>query len=117
MGIYGTVSYIVVLRTREVGIRMAIGAQKRDVLGLILRESARPVFAGLVADFPRGWSLLSGARPALWTQWRGWRLLGRSLALVHDHCAPCFLPTGPSSDACRSDGGAQIRISPELQIA
>jgi len=49
MGIYGTVSYIVVLRTREVGIRMAIGAQKRDVLGLILRESARPVFAGLVA--------------------------------------------------------------------
>ena len=49
MGIYGTVSYIVVLRTREIGIRMAIGAQKRDVLGLILRESARPVFAGLIA--------------------------------------------------------------------
>jgi hypothetical protein len=49
MGIYGTVSYIVVLRTREVGIRMAIGAQKRDVLGLILRESTRPVLAGLMA--------------------------------------------------------------------
>jgi ABC-type antimicrobial peptide transport system permease subunit len=49
MGIYGTASYIVVLRTREVGIRMAIGAQKRDVLGLILRESARPVLAGLMA--------------------------------------------------------------------
>src|SRR6202020_113414 len=38
MGIYGTVSYIVVLRTREVGIRMAIGAQARDVLSLILAE-------------------------------------------------------------------------------
>ena len=49
MGIYGTVSYIVVLRTREVGIRMAIGAQKRDVLSLILRESTRPVLAGLIA--------------------------------------------------------------------
>jgi ABC-type antimicrobial peptide transport system permease subunit len=49
MGIWGTVSYIVVLRTREVGIRMAIGAQKRDVLGLILRESTRPVLAGLIA--------------------------------------------------------------------
>ena len=47
MGIYGTASYIVVLRTREVGIRMAIGAQKRDVVSLILRESARPVLAGL----------------------------------------------------------------------
>jgi predicted permease len=49
MGIYGTVSYIVLLRTREVGIRMAIGAQKRDILGLILGESTRPVIAGLLA--------------------------------------------------------------------
>jgi putative ABC transport system permease protein len=49
MGIYGTVSYIVVLRTREVGIRMAVGAQKRDVLALILRESTQPVIAGLFA--------------------------------------------------------------------
>ena len=57
MGIYGTVSYIVVLRTREVGIRMALGAKKRDVLILMLRESARPVVAGLVA----GMCLAEGA--------------------------------------------------------
>ncbi len=49
MGIYGTVSFIVVLRTREVGIRMAVGAQERDILGLIMRESTRPVLAGLLA--------------------------------------------------------------------
>ena len=49
MGIYGTVSYMVVLRTREVGIRMALGARKRDVLILMLRESTRPVIAGLIA--------------------------------------------------------------------
>jgi ABC-type antimicrobial peptide transport system permease subunit len=48
MGIWGTVSYIVVLRTREIGIRMAVGAQKRDVLGLVLRESIRPVLVGLL---------------------------------------------------------------------
>ena len=47
IGIYGTVSYIVVLRTREVGIRMALGAKKRDIFSLILGESARPVLAGL----------------------------------------------------------------------
>jgi predicted permease len=47
MGIYGTVTYVVALRTREVGIRMAIGAQRRDILRLILRESARPVLAGV----------------------------------------------------------------------
>jgi predicted permease len=49
MGIYGTVSYIVVLRTREVGIRMAIGAQKRDILRLMLVDSSRPVFVGVAA--------------------------------------------------------------------
>jgi len=48
MGIYSTVSYVVVLRTREVGIRMAIGAQKRDILTLMLRDNARPILAGLV---------------------------------------------------------------------
>jgi macrolide transport system ATP-binding/permease protein len=57
MGIYSTVSYLVVLRTREVGIRMAIGAQKRDVLVLMMRESARPVVVGLLA----GMVLAAGA--------------------------------------------------------
>ena len=49
MGIYGTISYIVALRTREVGIRMAIGAQKTDILQLILGQSARPVLTGIAA--------------------------------------------------------------------
>jgi len=49
MGIFSTVSYDVVLRTREVGIRMAIGAQKRDVLSLMMLQSLRPVCAGLIA--------------------------------------------------------------------
>lgn len=47
MGIYGTVSYIVALRTRELGIRMAVGAQKSNILRLILRETTRPVLAGI----------------------------------------------------------------------
>jgi len=54
MGIYGTVSYIVALRTREVGIRIAVGADSRDILALILRESTRPVAAGLVAGLALG---------------------------------------------------------------
>jgi predicted permease len=49
MGIYGTVSYIVVLRTHEVGIRMALGANRINIIRLILRESTRPVVAGILA--------------------------------------------------------------------
>jgi ABC-type antimicrobial peptide transport system permease subunit len=48
VGIYGTVSYAVVRRTREVGIRMALGARKKDVLQMIVFESARPVMLGLI---------------------------------------------------------------------
>jgi ABC-type antimicrobial peptide transport system permease subunit len=48
IGIYGTVSYAVVRRTREVGIRMALGATKRDVVGLILVESTGAVILGLL---------------------------------------------------------------------
>jgi predicted permease len=57
MGIYSTVSYVVVLRTREVGIRMAIGAQRRNILALMMRESVRPVVAGLLV----GMILAAGA--------------------------------------------------------
>jgi ABC-type antimicrobial peptide transport system permease subunit len=49
MGLYSTVSYDVVLRTREVGIRMAIGARKGNVLALVIGGSLRPVIAGLLA--------------------------------------------------------------------
>jgi hypothetical protein len=47
MGIYGTVSYIVALRTREIGIRIVVGARRFNILQLILGQSTRPVFAGL----------------------------------------------------------------------
>ncbi len=46
VGVVGTVAHTVAMRTREVGIRMAVGAQKHDVLGLILQESSRPVVVG-----------------------------------------------------------------------
>ncbi len=69
VGIYGVVAYSIGQRTREIGIRMALGAEKKDVLGLVLRQGgwlagigcaiglalALPlprVFAGMFEGFP-----------------------------------------------------------------
>jgi predicted permease len=48
MGVYGLVSYVVSRRVREIGIRMALGADNRDVMALVLRQAMRPVVIGAV---------------------------------------------------------------------
>ncbi|HEV8039499.1 MAG TPA: ABC transporter permease [Bryobacteraceae bacterium] len=52
IGLYGVMAYSVARRTNEIGIRMALGAQPRAVLGMVLRESVLVVGLGLIAGIP-----------------------------------------------------------------
>ena len=46
LGIYGVISYLVSERTHEIGIRLALGAQRRSILQMILRQGLGLIFAG-----------------------------------------------------------------------
>jgi len=56
VGLYGVMSYGMAKRSGEIGIRMALGARRADVAGMVLRDALLLVAAGLVLGFPLAWA-------------------------------------------------------------
>jgi ABC-type antimicrobial peptide transport system permease subunit len=66
LGIYGVVSYAVAQRTREIGIRVALGANRVSVLRLIVGDGLKMAALGVVAGAAGTWMLVSTIRSLLY---------------------------------------------------
>lgn len=94
IGIYGVISYSVAQRTREIGIRMALGARKSDVLRMVLGQGVVLILVGVglgviiaLAGTKVLASLLYGITPT-----DPWTFAGLSVLLLAVSLAACFLP-------------------------
>jgi putative ABC transport system permease protein len=89
VGLYGLIAHMVLQRTREIGIRVALGAQRRDIMRIVLRQGIRATLAGVGIGVIAGLaltrllsSLLYGVTPGDWLTFVSVTLLLLVVALV-----------------------------------
>ncbi|HEX4227776.1 MAG TPA: ABC transporter permease [Bryobacteraceae bacterium] len=94
VGIYGVMAYLVTQRTQEIGVRMALGAQKRQVLGMVLKRGMTLTLFGAIAGISAAFavarlmtSLLFGISPTDTSVMAGGAILLIFVALV-----ACLVP-------------------------
>jgi ABC-type antimicrobial peptide transport system permease subunit len=66
IGVYGVTSYATLQRTREIGIRIALGAEPRNVFRMVIGETTKIVLVGIVFGAVAGYSAAQGFRGLLW---------------------------------------------------
>jgi putative ABC transport system permease protein len=94
VGIYGVVSYSVARRTKEFGLRMVLGAQSGDVLGLVMKQGATMVAIGIVAGLVTAFALTRLMASLLFgvTATDPSTFAGVTLVLLAVALAACYLP-------------------------
>jgi putative ABC transport system permease protein len=66
IGIYGVTTFAVSQRTREIGVRIALGAAKTDVIQMIVRQGMIPVITGLAIGIAGAWAATRAMRSVLY---------------------------------------------------
>jgi macrolide transport system ATP-binding/permease protein len=94
VGLYGVVAYSVSQRTREIGVRMALGAQRGTIYGLVLKEAARLTVLGVAAGLVCSVAVLSLMGKLLFQvkAWDAPTLVGVSLLLGGAALLASYLP-------------------------
>ena len=94
IGVYGVMSYLTSRRTHEFGIRLALGATRRDILGLVFREGIRTTGVGLLLGFPLGLALAIVLRSAIYgiSPWDPMVLIVVPMVLVAAAALATYLP-------------------------
>lgn len=94
IGLYGLISYLVSQRTKEFGIRIALGARRSDVTGMVMKQGMRLAAAGLLIGLAGAWvmtrfiaALLFSIQPN-----DGLTFVGISCALAGVAALACWLP-------------------------
>ena len=94
VGIYGVISYSVAQRTREIGIRMALGAQSRDVLKQVIGQGVKLALAGVVVGMIGAFALTRLMRSLLFgvSVTDPLTFVGLSLLLIVVALVACWIP-------------------------
>jgi putative ABC transport system permease protein len=94
LGVYGVVNYSVVQRQREIGLRLALGAQRGTIYRLTLRDGLMPVLAGAVAGIAVSYGFARVVRSLLFevSPYNSGVTLGAFCVLVAIGAAACLLP-------------------------
>ena len=94
IGLYGVIAYSVSQRTREIGVRMALGAQRSSVSGMVLREAMKLIAIGIGAGVAGSLATAGLLRPLLFgvPPWDGATLAGVALILGVAAMTASYLP-------------------------
>jgi predicted permease len=94
IGLYGVMAYVVMRRTREIGIRIALGALRSNVIRMVMREAFILIGAGLVAGFSLAMALANLIRSQLYglNARDPWTFLGAAIVLALAAGSAGFIP-------------------------